>query len=179
MSETFDKKCPCGFEFRTTRPQQTYCGYACYAKAATFRSKEYYKLLKAKQVPIGKVCPGCDTYFETTRVRVKYCSHECYRHVCLEKNREYSQAIRDEYKKVHPKDFKKKCELCDTEYDYRTKQGKYCETCAPLARKISAGQGPLTIGQTPSNPVVVHKCFVCGGPATEAEKPCKKCESGL
>lgn len=189
---TYERTClgpNCGAEFRTTKSQQTYCSYDCYYNATRDRSKAYYQKVREAGGMLQKVCPYCHEQFETKKLRVKYCSNECYHGACLEKNRAYAQNIRDEWKAKHPKNFKRKCELCDAEYDYRTKQGKYCSECSSsgLAKRIASGQGPTTIPtkyqDLPTGEVLASSsngrvtCFVCGGPSEAKDLPCKSCDA--
>lgn len=188
--ENYERKCViCSSEFLTRFQKQVYCSYDCYCEAAKSRSASYYLTLKKARTPISKICPTCHEPFETLKMRVKYCSEPCAREAKLEKCREYSAKLRVEYQIQHPKSFMAECSLCGEEYDYRTKQGKYCDKCAPLARKISRGWGPLDVKKdlqeadaALASKEVVHtngkiRCFVCDGPAVSPDTPCEKCNA--
>lgn len=188
MNETFERICKevsCGSEFTTSKSQQAYCSYDCYVKSANTRSKDYYMKVREAGLLIPKICPNCHEHFETKKMRVKYCSAACYHEASLDKNRAYSQKIRDEYKAAHPKTYTQECSLCYNMYNYKTKQGKFCDSCQPFAKKLARGVGPINIpaifkdlpvGETLS-PKKTFACWLCEkNNSSVAKELCPSCE---
>lgn len=177
----------CKSEFLTRFQKQVYCSYDCYSTACRTRSSAYYTALKKAKLSISKICPECHNHFETLKRRVLYCSEACSTSAKKEKCRAYMQTLRDQYKEQHPKNYEVECVLCFNVFSYKTKQGKYCDECVPIARKIARGQGPLNvpkvfkdlpIGETlaATSAALEFKCWLCGQPSAGEKDLCQKCE---